>query len=105
MRKRAESDARAARKVVRARIAREGKDIELIISYLNGHLDAEQAELVRRRLDEDAAFRDLTAPLRFVWSIPSYLERHPRPEGELEAAWADFVRRAGIEWPPEGDPV
>ena len=38
-------------------------EIELVIDYLNGHLDPERLEAVRKRLEEDAAFRDLAAPL------------------------------------------
>jgi len=88
--------ARSARQARRARIAREEADIELIVSYLNGHLDAEQAEKVRRRLSEDREFFLFAEPLLITWSVPSYLERHPRPPGELEAAWAEFVRRTGF---------
>lgn len=88
--------AREARKARRALIAREMEEIELITSYLNGHLDAEQAEQVRRRLKEDAEFFRFAEPLLIVWSIPPYHERHPLPEGALEADWAAFVRRSGF---------
>jgi FecR protein len=74
----------------------EGADIELIVEYLNKHLDPERTEQVRRRLEEDDAFRDLAAPLLLTWSIPKYLERHPRPAGELERSWDEFTRRAGF---------
>lgn len=75
-------------------------DVELITSYLNGHLDPDRAEAVRRRLDEDEAFLDFAAPLLLAWSVPPYLERHPRPEGEWERAWEEFVRRSGFGKPP-----
>ena len=81
-----------------------GEDIELITSYLNGHLDPERLEAVRKRLDEDEAFRDLAAPLILTWSIPKHIVRHPRPEGELERSWAEFTRRVGIDQPPEVEP-
>jgi len=82
----------------------EADEIELIIDYLNGHLDPERLEAVRKRLDEDEAFRDLAAPLLLTWSIPKHLVRHPRPEGELEREWAKFARRVGIDQPPEAQP-
>ena len=71
-------------------------DIELITMYLNGHLDPEGMDAVRRRIEEDAAFRDLAAPLFLAWSVPPHFERHPRPEGELERDWAEFARRTGF---------
>jgi len=82
----------------------EADEIELIINYLNGHLDPERLEAVRKRLDEDEAFRDLAAPLLLTWSIPKHIVRHPRPEGELEREWAKFARRVGIDQPPEVEP-
>lgn len=74
----------------------EGDDIELIVEYLNKHLDPERTEQVRQRLEDDEAFRDLAAPLLLTWSIPKHLERHPRPAGELERSWDEFTRRAGF---------
>jgi len=71
-------------------------DLELITSYLNGHLDPERVEAVRRRLEEDPAFLDLAAPALLTWSVPTHLERHPRPVGELERDWEAFVRRTGF---------
>ncbi len=74
----------------------EGAEIELIVEYLNKHLDPERMEQVRKRLEDDEAFRDLAAPLILTWSIPTHLARHPRPVGELERDWAEFVRRSGF---------
>lgn len=74
-------------------------DLELIINALNGHLSPERVAEVTRRLEEDPAFRDLAAPMLLTWSVPSYLERHPRPVGELETAWTEFAERAGIPSP------
>ena len=71
-------------------------DLELVISALNGHLSPERVAEVTRRLEEDPAFRELAAPMLLTWSVPSYLERHPRPVGELENAWNDFAQKAGI---------
>lgn len=76
--------------------ADEMDDLELITSYLNGHLDPERVEAVRRRLEEDPAFLDLAAPALLTWSVPTHLERHPRPVGELERDWEAFVRRTGF---------
>ena len=75
-------------------------DLELIIDALNGHLNPERVAEVTRRLEEDPAFRDFAAPMLLTWSVPSYLERHPRPVGELENAWNEFAERAGIAQPP-----
>jgi hypothetical protein len=78
----------------------EGNDIELIVEYLNEHLDPERMEQVRKRLEEDPAFLDLAAPLLLTWQIPTHLERHPRPVGELERSWEEFVRRTGFPQQP-----
>lgn len=72
-------------------------DLELITSWLNGHLDPERVEAVRKRLEEDPAFRDLAAPLLITWSIPRYRDRHPRPEGEWEQEWEKFKQRPGYK--------
>ncbi len=74
----------------------EGNDLELIVEYLNKHLDPERTEMVRRRLEEDEAFRELAAPMLLVWSIPTHVERHPRPAGELERNWDRFTKAAGF---------
>lgn len=83
-----------------ADLAERSADLELIIEALNGHLSPERVAEVTRRLDEDPAFREFAAPMLLTWSVPSYLERHPRPVGELENAWNDFAERAGITQPP-----
>lgn len=75
-------------------------DLEQITSYLNGHLDPERLEAVRRRLEEDATFRDLAAPLLLTWSVPTHLQRNPRPEGEWERDWEEFTKRAGFQQEP-----
>ncbi|MCL4213518.1 MAG: FecR domain-containing protein [Gemmatimonadales bacterium] len=75
-------------------------DLELIVDALNGHLSPERVAEVTRRLEEDPAFRDFAAPMLLTWSVPSHLERHPRPVGELENAWNEFAERAGIAPPP-----
>lgn len=71
-------------------------DIELITSYLNRQLSPEHTEAVRKRLEEDADFRYLAEPFLLAWSVPTHLERHPRPEGEWERAFEDFKRRTGF---------
>ena len=71
-------------------------DVELITSYLNGQLDPDRAAAVRRRLEEDAEFLEFASPFLLVWSVPPHIERHPRPEGELERHWEEFVRRTGF---------
>ncbi len=83
-----------------ADLAERSADLELVIEALNGHLSPERVAEVTRRLDEDPAFREFAAPMLLTWSVPSYLERHPRPVGELEHAWNDFAERAGITQPP-----
>ncbi len=80
-------------------------DLELVISWLNGQLDPERAEAVRRRLEEDAAFREFAAPLLLAWSVRPRHEREPRPEGEQEREWERFVRRTGFPHRgPDGSP-
>ena len=71
-------------------------DIELITRMLNGQLDPDRVEAVRRRLEEDPLFRDLAAPLLLTWTVPRHLERKPRPAGELDRDWNEFTRRTGI---------
>lgn len=73
------------------------EDLELITSWLNGQLDPERVEAVRKRLEEDAAFRELAAPLLLTWSVPPHLGRKPRPEGEWQRDWTEFTRRAGFD--------
>jgi hypothetical protein len=74
----------------------EGADIQLIVEYLNHKLEPDLMEGVRRRLAEDASFAKLAEPIIYIWSIPRYLERHPRPAGELERHWDEFTKRAGF---------
>ena len=71
-------------------------DVELIVTYLQGRLPAERAEAVKRRLTDDAAFLEFAAPLLLTWSVPPRWVRQPRPEGETERAWAEFVKRTGF---------
>lgn len=72
-------------------------NLELITSWLNGHLDQDRVEAVRKRLEEDASFRDLAAPLILTWSVPKHLERVPRPEGEWERDWSEFAKRVSFD--------
>jgi hypothetical protein len=57
-------------------------------------------EAVRKRLEEDAAFREMAAPLLLTWTIPVHLERHPRPEGEWEEGWRALSSRPGFRPEP-----
>lgn len=74
-------------------------DLELITRMLNGQLDPARVEAVRRRLAEDAEFRDLAAPLLLTWSVPPHIERNPRPEGEWERDWARLQQRLRVDIP------
>jgi len=74
-------------------------DVELLASFLNGQLDPERSAAVRKRLEEDAAFRQFAGPMLMIWSIPKHLERRPRPEGELEREWEKLTTRVGITLP------
>ena len=74
-------------------------DLELITRMLNGQLDPERIEAVRRRLAEDAEFRDLAAPLLLTWTVPPHIERNPRPDGEWERDWSEFTKRTGFGEP------
>lgn len=80
------------------------RDLELITSYLNGHLDPERIEAVRKRLEEDEDFRDLAEPLLLMWSVPKHIVRHPRPAGEWERDFAEFKRRTGFGQSPPAPP-
>lgn len=71
-------------------------DLELVTRYLNQQLDPGTAEQVRLRLENDPEFYYLAEPMLFAWSVPRHIERHPRPEGELEEMWERFTRRAGF---------
>lgn len=71
-------------------------DLELITMAVNGHLSPERLAEVRHRLETDAAFRELAAPVLLTWSVPPHLEREPRPIGELERDWDAFAKKAGI---------
>ena len=80
-------------------------DVELIVTYLQGRLPAERAEAVKRRLTDDAAFLEFAAPLLLTWSVPKHIVRKPRPEGETERAWAEFVKRTGFPNRPQEPPA
>ncbi len=79
-------------------------DVELIVTYLQGRLPDERAAAVKRRLKEDPAFLEFAAPLLLTWSVPKHIERKPRPEGELERDWAEFVKRTGFPNRPQEPP-
>jgi hypothetical protein len=74
----------------------EHADLELITDYLTGRLPAEQIADVKRRLDEDEAFREFAAPLVLAWSVPPRWQRHPMPRAELEKQWDRFTKRVGF---------
>src|SRR5688500_18075439 len=74
----------------------EHADLELITEYLTGRLPAEQVADVKRRLDEDEAFREFAAPLIVAWSVPPRWQRHPMPRAELEKQWDRFTKRVGF---------
>ncbi len=78
----------------------EGADVQLIVEYLNEHLEPDQMAAVEKRLAEDEKFAELAAPLIFVWKIPKHIVRHPRPAGETERAWEEFTKRVGITYQP-----
>lgn len=71
-------------------------DLELLTDYLAKELDPEQVAVVKRRLDEDEAFRTMAAPLIAVWELPPRWKRNPMPRAELEKHWDEFTKRAGF---------
>ncbi|HEX7939815.1 MAG TPA: hypothetical protein VF483_12585 [Gemmatimonadaceae bacterium] len=71
-------------------------DLLLITDYLIGELDPAQVAAVKRRLAEDAAFREFCAPILLAWSVPPRHVRKPMPRAELEKHWDDFTKRAGF---------
>jgi hypothetical protein len=74
-------------------------DLELLTRMLNGQLDAARVAIVRKRLEDDPAFRDFAAPLLLTWSVPPHRERFPLPEGAWEHAWERLQQRIRIEIP------
>ena len=72
-------------------------DLELLTSFLNGHLPADRAAAVRRRLEEDAEFRAFAEPLILAWKVPRDDERdEPESDEEWQKGWDAFVRRSGF---------
>jgi hypothetical protein len=78
-----------------------GDDVELITRMLNGQLDPVRVAAVRKRLEEDAAFRELAAPLLLLWSLPKHHERFPRPAGEAERDLERLQQRIRAEIPTD----
>jgi len=74
-------------------------DLELLTRMLNGQLDAARVAIVRKRLEDDPAFRDFAAPLLLTWNVPPHRERFPLPEGEWERAWERLQQRIRVEIP------
>src|SRR5437016_3417240 len=71
-------------------------DVELLTRYLNEQLDPERVAIVRRRLREDASFRDWAAPLVLAFELPADSDTRPRPPGEIEKHWDRFTKAAGF---------
>ncbi len=71
-------------------------DLTVVAEFLNRQLDPERMEIVRRRLEEDPAFRELAAPLLYAWSVPPNWESDKLPPGEIEQRWEEFTRQAGF---------
>ena len=80
-------------------------DLELITTYLNDQLPPARVDAIKRRLKDDAAFLDLAEPLILAWSVSPHIKRKPRPEGELERDWAEFVKRTGFPLRPADPPA
>ena len=74
-------------------------DLELLTRMLNGQLDAARVAIVRKRLEDDPAFRDFAAPLLLTWNVPPHRDRFPRPEGDWERAWERLQQRIRIDIP------
>ena len=71
-------------------------DLQLLTDYLAGALSPELVADVKRRLDEDPAFREYAAPLIAAWSIPPRWQRHPMSRDKLVRSWDEFTKRAGF---------
>jgi hypothetical protein len=71
-------------------------ELGLITDYLMGELPPERVAEVKRRLEEDDAFRELAAPLVLAWSVPPRWKRQPMPRAELVRSWDEFTKRAGF---------
>ena len=76
-------------------IEREGNPESALISdYIVGEMSAERAAEVARRLEEDAEFREIAAPLLLAWSVAPTSE--PVSADERARAWEEVRRRAAI---------
>lgn len=71
-------------------------DISLILDVLSGDADREQLLEVRRRLDDDPAFRELAVPFVYAAMIPKLLQRRELSRERYEQFRDDFARRVGI---------
>jgi hypothetical protein len=74
-------------------------DLALISDYLANELDPERVAEVRRRLEEDPAFRDFAAPIVAMWNVTPAWKREPIAHAEVERSWAKFTKRAGFRGP------
>lgn len=72
-------------------------DLDLITDFLANELDPGQVAEVRRRLEEDSAFRDFAAPIVAAWNVKPLWQREPLARAEVEKAWAKFTKKAGFK--------
>jgi hypothetical protein len=72
-------------------------DLDLITDFLANELDPEQVAEVRRRLEEDSAFRDFAAPIVAAWNVKPLWQREPIARAEVEKSWAKFTKKAGFK--------
>lgn len=74
--------------------ALKARDLELITDFLANELDPAQVAEVRRRLEEEPAFRDFAAPIVAAWNVPPRWQREAVDQAEVVSAWDRFTKLA-----------
>jgi anti-sigma factor RsiW len=75
---------------------------ELLVAYLDGELDAEQNQLVERRLSEDNRFRLELQQLQFSWDLLDELPKAEASETFTQTTVEMVALSAERDWQQEG---
>src|SRR5262245_60737384 len=70
------------------------RDLGLITDFLANELDPAQVADVRRRLEEEPAFRDFAAPIVAAWNVAPRWRREPTESTEIVRSWDRFTKLA-----------
>src|SRR5262245_30020022 len=74
--------------------AMQNKDLDIITDFLANELDPAQVADVRRRLEEEPAFRDFAAPIVAAWNVAPRWRREPPESTEIVLSWDRFTKLA-----------